>query len=122
MTDQTAKKQVAVRLDLRRKAELEREASENSVSRSEYIREILADRHRADELAEEVERKQGRIETLEDQLRERSGLRDEIQQLPDKIRDERSYSEKRQRMLDQATLTQRLRWKLTGVPVEEVDD
>lgn len=122
MADQTAKKQVAVRLELRKKAELEHEASQLGVSRSEYIREILDDRHRADELANEVGRKQNRIETLEGQLRERSGLRDEIQQLPDKIRDERSYSEKRQRMLDQATLGQRLRWKITGVPVEEDDD
>jgi len=119
MTNQTTKKQVAVRLELRKKAELEREAAERGVSRSEYIREILDDRHRADELADELERKQDRIETLEDQLRERSRLRDEIQQLPDKIRDERSYSEKRQRKLDEATITQRIRWKLTGVPVEQ---
>ena len=119
MTNQTAKKQVAVRLELRKKAELEREAAERGVTRSEYIREILDERHRADELVDELERKRDRIETLEDQLRERSGLRDEIQQLPDKIRKERSYSEKRQRKLDEATITQRIRWKLTGVPVEQ---
>lgn len=122
MIDQTERKQVAVRLELRKKAELEREASERGASRSEYIREILDERHRADELDDQLEQKRDRIETLEDQLRERSSLRDEIQQLPDKIRDERSYSEKRQRKLDEATITQRIRWKLTGVPVEQLDE
>jgi hypothetical protein len=122
MTNQTAKKQVAVRLELRKKAKLEREAAERGVSRSEYIREILDNRHRADELADELERKRDRIEELESQLRKRSNIEDKIEDLPDKIRGADSYSERRQRMLDQASLGQRLRWKLTGVPVEELDD
>ncbi len=45
MVSQGDKKQVAVRIPLRQKAELEREAVERGVSRSEYIRPMLADRH-----------------------------------------------------------------------------
>ena len=117
MTDQTAKKQVAVRLELRRKAQLEREAAELGVSRSEYIRDILGDRHRADQLADQLEQKKDRIQTLEEQLERRHDLKNEIQELPDKIRGEPSYSERRQRKLDQASIGQRLKWKVTGVPV-----
>ena len=118
MTDQTTKKQVAVRLELRRKAQLEREASDLGVSRSEYIRDILGDRHRADQLADQLEQKKQRIQTLEEQLERRHDLKNEIQELPDKIRGEPSYSERRQRKLDQASLGQRLKWKVTGVPVD----
>ena len=45
MVSQGDKIQVAVRIPLRQKAELEREAVERGVSKSEYIRSILADRH-----------------------------------------------------------------------------
>lgn len=117
MADQTEKKQVAVRLELRRKAQLEREASDLGVSRSEYIRDILTDRHKADQLVDQLEQKRNRIQTLEEQLERRHDLKNEIQDLPDKIRDEKTYSERRQRKLDQATLGQRLKWKVTGVPV-----
>ena len=41
MVSQGDKKQVAVRIPLRQKAELEREAVERGVSRSEYIRPTL---------------------------------------------------------------------------------
>ena len=109
---------MAVRIPLRQKAELEREAEELGVSRSEYIRSILADRHRVAELEERLERRQARIEELETQLTERSRVEQKIEDLPAQIRDELTYQERRQRMLDQASITERIKWKVTGVPVD----
>ena len=122
MPDQTAKKQVAVRIPLREKAELEREASDQGISRSEYIRSILRNRHRADKLEKRLETRNDRVEELETQLGRRSEIEDKIENLPDKIRGELSYTERRQRKLDQASLGQRLKWKFTGVPVDTEDD
>lgn len=122
MVSQGDKKQVAVRIPLRQKAELEAEAVERGVSRSEYIRGILDDRHRIVELEKRVERKQARIDELEAQLTERSRVEEKIEELPDKIRDGRTYQERRQRMLDQASVTERLKWKVTGVPVDRDGD
>jgi predicted RNase H-like nuclease (RuvC/YqgF family) len=129
MTKQAEKKQVAVRLPLREKAELEAEAAERGVSRSEYIRGILRDRHREDDLAEDIselqeqlDAREQRVEDLEAQLRERHDIKNEIQDLPDKIRDADTYTERRQRKLDRASVLQRIRWKVTGVPVDGDDD
>ena len=122
MPDQTAKKQVAVRIPLREKAELEREASDQGISRSEYIRSILRNRHRADKLEKRLETRNDRVEELETQLGRRSEIEDKIENLPDKIRGELSYTERRQRKLDQASLGQRLKWKFTGVPVDTEDE
>lgn len=110
---------MAVRIPLRQKAELEREAEERGVSRSEYMRGVLDDRHRVAELEERVERKQARIDELEAQLTERSRVEEKIENLPDQIRGEMTYQERRQRMLDQASVTQRLKWRVTGVPVDD---
>ena len=118
MVSQGSKKQVAVRIPLRQKAELEAEAKERGVSRSEYIRGIFADRHRVSELEERIERKQNRIDELETQLTERSRVEEKIEELPDRIRGEMMYQERRQRMLDQASITERIKWKVTGVPVD----
>ena len=122
MPDQTAKKQVAVRIPLREKAELECEASDQGISRSEYIRSILRNRHRADKLEKRLETRNDRVEELETQLGRRSEIEDKIENLPDKIRGELSYTERRQRKLDQASLGQRLKWKFTGVPVDTEDE
>ncbi|EMA25427.1 hypothetical protein C435_02502 [Haloarcula marismortui ATCC 33799] len=122
VVSQGDKQQVAVRVPLRQKAELEREAAERGISRSEYIRTILTDRHRVDELEERLSIREDRIDELQTQLAERSQIQEQIEDLPDKIRGEMTYQERRQRMLDQASLTQRLRWKVTGVPVDETTD
>ncbi len=119
MVSQGEKKQIAVRIPLRQKAELEREVAERGVSRSEYIRSIFDERHQVAELEERVERKQARIDELETQLTERSRVEEKIEELPDKLRGELSYQERRQRMLDQASLAQRMKWNVTGVPVDQ---
>lgn len=118
MTTQGAKKQVAVRIPLREKAALEAEAAEKGISRSEYIRSILRDRGRVTELEDRLETRDNRIDELETQLAERSQIESKIENLPDRIRGEVTYQDRRQQMLDRASPMQRLKWKITGVPVE----
>lgn len=81
---------------------------------------------RLDDRVHELEERKERIEELESQLRKRSNIENDIEEvadtvenLPDKIRGVETYSERRQRKLDQASLAQRLRWKFTGVPVDD---
>jgi predicted RNase H-like nuclease (RuvC/YqgF family) len=80
---------------------------------------------RVEDLEDQLESREERINELESQLRRRSNIEDDIEsvaetveELPARIEDTESYSERRQRKLDQATLTQRLKWRVTGVPVE----
>jgi hypothetical protein len=47
---------------------------------------------------------------------------DDLRDLPDIVRNQESYTERRQRMLDQASVVQRMKWKVTGVPVNETED
>jgi uncharacterized coiled-coil protein SlyX len=122
MPSQGEKKQVAVRIPLRQKAELEREAAEQGGSRSEYIRSILRDRHRVAELEDRLAVREERIDELERQLTQRSEIEKQIEDLPDKIRKDTTYQERRQRMLDEASISQRLKWKVIGVPVDRVNN
>lgn len=91
MPSQGAKQQVAVRIPLRQKAELEAEAAERGISRSEYVRSILDDRHRLDKLENRLASREDRIDELETQLSERSQIEEKIENLPDKIRDDLTY-------------------------------
>ncbi|QAU11354.1 ribbon-helix-helix protein, CopG family (plasmid) [Halorubrum sp. BOL3-1] len=104
--------QITLRLPEDLKEELEKEAEEHSVSRSEHIRNVLESRENTDRL-------RSRIETLEEQLRERSRVEEKIEDLPDKLRDAETYIERRQRKLDRTGLAQRVKWKMTGVPVNK---
>jgi hypothetical protein len=81
MVRQGDRKQVSVRIPIRQKAELEREAAERGVSRSEYIRSILDDRHRADDLANRIDIKTERIDELEAQLSRRSQVEQKVDTL-----------------------------------------
>jgi hypothetical protein len=73
-------------------------------------------------LRDRLESREERIGEFERQLRERSRVEEKIEHHPDKIRERETYSERRQRLLDEASLTQRFRWKVTGVPVEAIDE
>jgi hypothetical protein len=63
-----------------------------------------------------VETKHNRIDELEAQLTARSQIEEKIENLPDRIRGDRSYQDRRQRKLDEGSVTQRLVWKVPGVP------
>jgi chromosome segregation ATPase len=89
-----ARKSITFRIDGDLLAEIDEEAEEEGVSRSEYIRQVLHNRRESDVLREEVstlrdrlEAREERIEELEQQLVRRSDLEGKIEDLPDKIRD-----------------------------------
>lgn len=88
------------------------------IQAGEERRELEAEIQR---LRDRLESRNERIDELESQLRKRSNIEDKIEDLPDKIRDADSYSERRLQKLDEASLSQRLVWKLTGVPVDDGD-
>ena len=113
---------LTIRIREETKESLEEGANEYDVSVSEYVRELIRKGSEYDELVDRLEAREDRIEELESQLRKRSQIEDKIEGLPDKIRNAETYTERRQRKLDRASLPQRLKWKLTGVPVEDTDD
>ena len=59
------------------------------------------------------------VDTLEEQLARRSQLEEKVESLPAQIQRREPYRERRRRKLDEASLTQRLKWKITGVQVEQ---
>jgi len=105
----------------------------NAESRSAALRQILDEyaelrteyallETECEELHTRCEAREERIEELEDQLRSRSEVEEKIEALPDKIRERGTYQERRRRLLDEASLAQRVKWKVTGVPVGRIDD
>jgi uncharacterized coiled-coil protein SlyX len=88
MSSQGEKKQVAVRIPLRQKAELEFEAAERDVSRSEYIRGILGQRHRVGELEERLATREDRIDELEEQLARRSQVEEKVDVLANRVKEQ----------------------------------
>lgn len=91
-------------------------------------RQVPALRERVHQLQEQLENREERIDDLEDQLRKRSNIEsdieqviDEVEDLPAKIKDTESYSEKRQRAIDQAGILTRAKWRITGVPTKEIE-
>lgn len=98
-------------------------------SKSEAVRDFIqaGKEHRElqteiDTLRDRLEAREERIDELESQLRKRSNIEDKIEDLPDKIRGNETYNERRQRKLDRATPMQRLKWKITGVPIDMDSD
>ena len=77
---------------------------------------------RVEELQDRITSREERIEQLEEQLARRSQLEEKVENLPAQIGQQESYRERRRRKLDEASLTQRLKWKVTGVPVEHSGD
>lgn len=117
MPKQGTKQQVAVRIPLRQKAELEFEAAESGVSRSEYIRTILDDRHRADELADDLARKEERVESLENQLNRRSQVEEKVDVLANRFESSQELEARQQAREEaraNATPWRRLKWWATG--------
>ena len=73
--------QITLRLPTRQLAELEREADERGVSRSEHVRDVLESRADVTELRERLDRRERRIDDLEEQLRRRSDVEEKIDTL-----------------------------------------
>lgn len=92
MVAQGDRKQVSVRIPLRLKAELEHEADERGISRSEYIRETLEERHEADRLRERLDVREERIDELETQLAKRSQVEEKVDVLQKRV-EERQHTD-----------------------------
>jgi len=90
MVSQGDRKQVSVRIPLHLKAELEREADEHGVSRSEYIRTTLENRHEADRLRERLDVREERIDELEMQLAKRSQVEEKMDTLKKRVEDQQT--------------------------------
>ena len=114
---------------------------EEADSRSEAVRVVIDERNqlaedlaelrtryaargeRVEDLKERLEKRDERVDALEEQLRERSRVEDKSDDLPDQLRrGMASYEARRRRLLDEASLAQRLKWRVTGVPVDRVDE
>ena len=137
------------------------EAEERGLSRSQYIREVIDERHddkrlqdrlRADyerqiddyekqisdyeeqindyeeriaELEQELEDKENTIADLRRQLAATNRRVDQHQDLVEFVEEQREltrYQERRQRLLDDANILRRWKWKLTGVPVDREEE
>ncbi|ADJ16821.1 ribbon-helix-helix protein, CopG family [Halalkalicoccus jeotgali] len=130
------------------------EADERGLSRSEYIREIIRERHEDDRLHDRLradyERQitdyEEKIRDYEEQIRDYEERitdletenerihnekrlileqREENTELVEYVEEQREltqYQERRQRLLDEANILRRWKWKLTGVPVDRKDE
>jgi DNA repair exonuclease SbcCD ATPase subunit len=113
---------LTIRIRQDTKQSLEDEAAEYDVSVSEYVRQLIEKGREYDDLADRLDSREERIAELESELSRRSQIEEKIENLPDKMRDAETYQERRQRLLDRASVGQRLKWKVTGVPVDELTD
>jgi predicted nuclease with TOPRIM domain len=114
---------------LEKRHEVEELRSEHAETVTE-LREEIADLERqldnrndvVDSLRERLENREQRIDDLEEQLARRSQIEEKVDVLAKRVEDSQlTYAERRQRMIDEASLAQRLRWKVTGVPVDRDD-
>ena len=120
-----AMQNVTVRLHTRTIAELEREARDRGVSRSEHIRNTLETRDEHERLQREHERVRAayekeiaelhdRIEYLENRERVILDEREEKQELVRYVEDERTAAERWRH----AGLLTKAKWAVTGMPEE----
>jgi len=112
---------LTIRIHEDTKESLQAEATEYDVSVSEYVRQLIEKGREYDELEERLSAREARIEELEEQLARRSQIEEKIEELPDTLRGQDSYQERRRKALDRATVTQRLIWSVTGVPEGAVE-
>jgi len=126
-------KKVSVSLEPSHVDALDERQDEDGVdSRSAALRDILDEyedlrtkyegvRTECEELRTRLENREQRIDDLEEQLARRSQIEEKVDVLAKRVEDSQlTYAERRQRMIDEASLAQRLRWKVTGVPVDDV--
>jgi uncharacterized coiled-coil DUF342 family protein len=90
------KQQTTIRLTENLIEELDTEADELGLNRSEYIRQIVRERHEADELREEVDSlreqltsRENRITELEQQLRERREIEEKVDEVALQVKEQK---------------------------------
>lgn len=98
---------------------IDAEAEEEGVSRAEYLRQIVRNRHESDRIREEYEQRLDELETnLERVRREKRQIldqREEHTELVRQVEQERSLAERKAR----AGLATRLKWLVTGMDEED---
>jgi DNA repair ATPase RecN len=111
----------------------ERQEDADVSSRSAALRGVLDEYERlrtecedlrteCEELRTRLDAREDRIEELEEQLARRSQIEEKVDVLAKRVEESQlTYAEKRQRMIDRASVAERLRWRVTGVPVDEYD-
>jgi len=128
-------KKVSVSLEPEHVSRLdERQQAGESTSRSAALRQILDEydqlrteceelRTECEELQNRLKAREDRVDALEEQLARRSQIEEKVDVLAKRVEESQlTYAEKRQRMIDRASLAERLRWRVTGVPVEDGGD
>jgi metal-responsive CopG/Arc/MetJ family transcriptional regulator len=79
--------QTTLRLPESLLAELDDEADEHGVSRSEHVREVLRTRRDTERLQDRLAAREERIEELEEQLSKRSQIEEKIDDLAERDRE-----------------------------------
>jgi metal-responsive CopG/Arc/MetJ family transcriptional regulator len=79
--------QITVRLPETMIEELDTEADERGVSRSEHVRSVLASRRDVDDLRDRLDAREERIDTLEEQLARRSQVEEKVDTLAKRVED-----------------------------------
>jgi septal ring factor EnvC (AmiA/AmiB activator) len=99
---------LTLKVDVRTKAELEREAADQGVNRSAYVRELIEARHDADDLRDQVREQETTINRLDNQLKAANTRIDDANDAIAYVDDERRYR--------RASVLTRFKWWVTGVP------
>lgn len=113
MTD-GGSKTVTFKLDPELVDDLDDEADEAGVSRSEYLRNIIESRHDTDELEAEIEDLENRIEDLRNQLASANTRIDAANEIVEYVEEERTVERHRRH----AGLLTRAKWWVTGMPAD----
>jgi len=94
-----SREQTTIRLTESLLDEINEEAEERDLNRSEYIRQLLQNRHKADELRDEVDTlreqlasREKRVTELEEQLRKRREIEDKVDEVAMEVKEQRESS------------------------------
>ena len=90
------KTQTTIRLTESLIEELDAEADENGLNRSEYLRQIIRNRHEAEELEDEIQSlrdqlqsREKRVTELEEQLRERREIEEKVDEVALQVKEQK---------------------------------
>ena len=99
---------LTLKVEVRTKAELEREAADQGVNRSAYVRGLIEARHEVDDLREQVREQETTINRLDNQLKAANSRIDDANDAIAYVDDERRYR--------RAGLLTRFKWWVSGMP------
>lgn len=112
-TRHMTKKTVTVRMEEDVVETLEQEAEQREMTRSEYLREIIDERHRADDLVDDVEQAEAKVDDLRRQLATVRAREDDVDELVAYVEEEKSLQEREQERKNAPAWT-RFRYWLFG--------